>query len=214
VQDYTVAGFADDLAWLCAQLGVVKPVVVGHSMGGNVAFELSRRHPDLPAAIVAVDSAISPPPWLRSAVTQHAAALRAQDFRDTQRQFVSGFFLPTDDPEIKEDVLERMSSSAPPQAAISSLEDHILIWDGTGAAAACRVPALHISATTPPSDMDELRSAQPVLVTGQTVGAGHFNNRLVPDQVNAMIDRFLAITGISQANAATPAREAIPAGSA
>src|SRR5437763_6628486 len=27
---------AEDTAWLCAQLGLVKPVVVGHSMGGNV----------------------------------------------------------------------------------------------------------------------------------------------------------------------------------
>jgi pimeloyl-ACP methyl ester carboxylesterase len=33
MREYTVAGFADDLAWLCDQLGVVKPVVVGHSMG-------------------------------------------------------------------------------------------------------------------------------------------------------------------------------------
>jgi pimeloyl-ACP methyl ester carboxylesterase len=43
VQEYTVAGFADDLAWLCDQLRVVKPVVMGHSMGGNVAFELAGR---------------------------------------------------------------------------------------------------------------------------------------------------------------------------
>jgi pimeloyl-ACP methyl ester carboxylesterase len=27
-------------------------------MGGNVAFELARRHPDLPAAVVAIDSAV------------------------------------------------------------------------------------------------------------------------------------------------------------
>ena len=37
-QEYTPAGFADDLAWLCGQIRVDKPVVVGHSMGGNVAF--------------------------------------------------------------------------------------------------------------------------------------------------------------------------------
>src|SRR5437588_6126877 len=40
-QDYTLAGCADDLAWLCGQLRVEKSVVVGHSMGGNVAFELA-----------------------------------------------------------------------------------------------------------------------------------------------------------------------------
>jgi pimeloyl-ACP methyl ester carboxylesterase len=33
MQEYAVAGFADDLAWLCDQLGVVKPVVVGHKHG-------------------------------------------------------------------------------------------------------------------------------------------------------------------------------------
>jgi pimeloyl-ACP methyl ester carboxylesterase len=64
VQEYTVAGFADDLAWLCDQLRVNKPVVVGHSMGGNVAFELARRHPDLPAAVAALDSAVVRPDWL------------------------------------------------------------------------------------------------------------------------------------------------------
>jgi pimeloyl-ACP methyl ester carboxylesterase len=37
-QDYTMAAFADDLAWLCSELGVIKPIVVGHGMGGNVAL--------------------------------------------------------------------------------------------------------------------------------------------------------------------------------
>src|SRR5919108_486480 len=55
------AALADDVAWLCGQLGVEKPVVVGHSMGGNVALELAARHPALPAAVVAVDSPIVPP---------------------------------------------------------------------------------------------------------------------------------------------------------
>jgi pimeloyl-ACP methyl ester carboxylesterase len=38
---YTVAEFADDLAWLCAELNVQRPVVVGHSMGGVIALELA-----------------------------------------------------------------------------------------------------------------------------------------------------------------------------
>ena len=31
-------------------------------------------------------------------------------------------------------------------------------------------------------------------MVGQTVGAGHFHQLVVPDQVNPMIDRFLAIS--------------------
>jgi pimeloyl-ACP methyl ester carboxylesterase len=34
-QDYTTAAFADDLAWLCTELAIVKPTAVGHSMGGT-----------------------------------------------------------------------------------------------------------------------------------------------------------------------------------
>ena len=35
-----MAAFAEDLAWLCTELALTKPVVVSHSMGGNVALEL------------------------------------------------------------------------------------------------------------------------------------------------------------------------------
>ncbi|MGL3210873.1 MULTISPECIES: alpha/beta fold hydrolase [unclassified Bradyrhizobium] len=35
---YTVAGFADDIAWQCAELELFKAVVIGHSMGGRIAF--------------------------------------------------------------------------------------------------------------------------------------------------------------------------------
>lgn len=59
-QDYTMAAFADDLAWLCRELALIKPIVVGHSMGGNVALELAARHPQTPASIVMIDSVIFP----------------------------------------------------------------------------------------------------------------------------------------------------------
>jgi pimeloyl-ACP methyl ester carboxylesterase len=36
---------------------------------------------------------------------------------------------------------------------------------------------------------------QQALAFGQTVGSGHFCQLEVPDRVNAMIDRFLAIIG-------------------
>jgi pimeloyl-ACP methyl ester carboxylesterase len=39
-QDYTMQVFGDDLAALCAALGLVKPIVIGHSMGGNIALWL------------------------------------------------------------------------------------------------------------------------------------------------------------------------------
>jgi pimeloyl-ACP methyl ester carboxylesterase len=60
-QDYTIAGYADDLAWLCNELEIVKPVAIGHSMGGLIVLELAARFQDIPSAIVILDSPIIPP---------------------------------------------------------------------------------------------------------------------------------------------------------
>jgi pimeloyl-ACP methyl ester carboxylesterase len=43
-QSYTVQLFADDLAWMCAQIGLEKPVVIGHSMGGVIVLALALRY--------------------------------------------------------------------------------------------------------------------------------------------------------------------------
>jgi len=40
-QEYTVPAFADDLAWLCAELTLPKVCVVGHSMGGERRVRVS-----------------------------------------------------------------------------------------------------------------------------------------------------------------------------
>jgi len=46
-QEYTMAGFADDIAWQCAQLELQKPIVIGHSFGGAVVLELCGRYSEI-----------------------------------------------------------------------------------------------------------------------------------------------------------------------
>jgi pimeloyl-ACP methyl ester carboxylesterase len=57
-RQYTVAEFANDLAWLCGELRMERAVVVGHSMGGVIALELAARHRELAAAICLIDSVV------------------------------------------------------------------------------------------------------------------------------------------------------------
>jgi hypothetical protein len=95
----------------------------------------------------------------------------------------------------------------------ASAFEQTLRYDATPAATAAtavRVPALFIRAAVP-TDLDRFRALCPHLVTGETVGSGHFHRLEVPEQVNAMIDRFLAIAVPRQAGAAMPAG-AVPAG--
>lgn len=191
-QDYTMAAFADDLAWLCGQLSVTKPVVVGASMGGVIALDLAARFPGLPAAVVALDSPILAPKELVDRLRPLAGALHSPAYRDAARQFISNLFIPTDDQERKAKIIERVTAT--PQHVMASAFEQALSWDSAAAAAACKVPVLNISfAGLLLTDLVRWRELCPQLLHGQTVGAGHFGWLEVPDQVNAMIDRFLAV---------------------
>src|SRR5882757_6528037 len=67
----------------------------------------------------------------------------------------------------------------------------------TPAAEACKIPMAYISADVPlvnmARDLDRLQELCPKLVVAKTMLAGHFNTIEVADQVNAMLDRFLAV---------------------
>ena len=101
-QEYTMSGFADDLAWLCEQLNVERPVVVGHSLGGVVAMVLAAQHPDLPTAIVMLDApiaAIDGPPSAADPRRRIIDALKGPGYAAAARSFADRLFLPTDDTE-------------------------------------------------------------------------------------------------------------------
>jgi hypothetical protein len=68
-------------------------------------------------------------------------------------------------------------------------------WNGLGAFVMNEVPTLLLRRKLE-SDPDALRllKIRPDLEVGVTVGAGHFHQLEVPEQVNAMIERFLAVS--------------------
>lgn len=188
-QDYTMATFVDDLAWLCKQLEIKKPVVIGHSLGGIVATHLAAQHPELPSAVIAVDSPILPSQEQLEGFASLAERLRGPAYLDAASDFVNGLFLPTDDQQRKARIVESIIYA--PQHVMASIMEQVSSLDCASVLSASKVPLLLISAGRTVQDVNRLREFCPQLVFGQTVGAGHFNHLEVPDQVNAMIERFI-----------------------
>jgi len=194
-QEYTMTDFAGDLSWLCEQLNVTRPVIVGHSMGGVVALVLAAQYPDLPAAVVMVDApiaAIDGPPSASDPRRRMLDALKGPDYANGVRSFVDRMFLPTDDAARRSRITRGMTST--PQHVFASAVEQVWNCNLPAAASACRVPTLYIQAAGPRPELGRLGDLCPQLAIGRTVGAGHFNMLEVPEQVNAMIARFLATT--------------------
>ena len=100
-------------------------------------------------------------------------AIEAGD-QEPRRQFIAErLFLPTSDRKMVDEVLKVMMA-APAHVASAAMRG-ILAYEGTKAAARCKVPALHIAATPPLNPPHQMTEWMPAVINGWTVGAGHFN---------------------------------------
>jgi pimeloyl-ACP methyl ester carboxylesterase len=191
-QKYSIASYADDVAWLTRELELRRPILIGHSMGGTTAFEAAGRYPEFFEGAVVIDGSVTPTDRAREAMGNFIEGLRKDDYRDLFRDFIGrAFFTETDDPERKKQILDRMLET-PRHVMIPAFEG-VATYDAVAAARGLRCPVLYIAANElpPRSDVAVLRSLAPRTMFAQTAGSGHFCQLEVPEQINAMIERFI-----------------------
>ena len=188
---YDVPNLADDVAWLCNEVGISRPIVVGHSLGGMIAIELAARHPALPRAVVAVDPGpINPLPETTRVWAGFADQLETAEGEAVRRAWVEAAFLPTDRTDRRRLLIDTMCS-VPLDVAAAGIRG-LVAWNGIAALAMCKVPALIVSSRPGGSnDPARLLPLKPDLQFGMTVGAGHFNHLDVQEQVIPMMERFI-----------------------
>jgi len=187
-EHYSIAGFAEDVAWMAEQLGLESPIVVGHSLGGPVGVELTGRL-GVGSALITLDSPSVIPGWTLLNPGKYDAAIHADNFRATLRGFLAAAYLPVDDAARHAESLERVDQV--PAHVVRRTWDALMEWDPAPALEALEVPFLYLDHGQPDLDYELLRSYCPQLLTGQTVGAGHKALQEVPDQVNGMLERFM-----------------------
>jgi len=189
---YDIPSLADDLAAVCSELGIERPVVIGHSLGGMSAVELAARHPSLVGAVIGVDPGpLYSTPEATAVYSSLAEQLAGPDGENVRRDFArAAVESETIDEDARDAMIETMCGV--PLRVAAALMHGVVAWNGAGALALCAVPMLMLLAYPAKSnDAWHLLPLKPDLQYAMTVGSGHFNQLEVPKQVNAMIERFL-----------------------
>jgi pimeloyl-ACP methyl ester carboxylesterase len=173
-----------------APLGMHKPVLIVHSMGA-IGLEVTNQAPELLSALVMLDAPLLPPQPVRQMFGDLLDGLRTPQYRDVIDGMCERLiFLPSDDKTRRARLHSALLET--PQQVLAATWQNCMAYDIAPAAARCKLPLLDIGSVTP---FDELGMRQlcPQLQVGRSVGAGHFPQLEVPEQVNAMIDKFLEI---------------------
>jgi pimeloyl-ACP methyl ester carboxylesterase len=188
--NYTVTALADDCVAVARAAGLDRPVVVGHSLGGLAALELAGRG----AARAAV--LLDPPALVNERSRQYlrdqVAGVRADHDGSFRRTFLASMFGPHDRAD-RSDIMA--SAAAIPIEVAAAAYAGLAAFDapvGLDRAATAGVPLALIVSDINRDAPADLAKAAPGLSVGRTLGAGHFHQLEVPDQVIAMIERFLA----------------------
>ena len=186
---YGFETLADDVLAVAEAAGFKDPVVVGHSLGALIGLACAAR-PETIRALLMIDPAPITNEAAKAFFRESFDVVNADDDRSWRTAFVSGLFLPTDVAR-RAAIIQGMPAVSPRIAA--ALIRAMGEFDGASALGKVRVPVLSIGSAVPANESADLRSACATITIGQTVGAGHFNQLEVPEQVNAMIEQFMAI---------------------
>jgi pimeloyl-ACP methyl ester carboxylesterase len=188
VENVSVETFAEDAAWLASALDLLRPVIIGHSLGGLVALEFASRF-DARAAIL-LECHVAAPPSVAAALEPAIARLETAEYRVTAGALLGLLLGERFDPALRAEMIAYARSL--PQRVLSQTLRAALAYDGETAAARIRCPILYVGSPTPYANLPRFRELCPELATAELVDCGHYFPLEVPEQLHPVLRRFLS----------------------
>lgn len=173
-------------------------VLVGHSMGAQVALAAAARAPDQVAAAVLLDPAQIVPHDKAIAYGEglqaRLAASSDHALPDMMEAFARGQLIGPVDPAALAPVLQAMRATKP--AVVRAAWSSILAFDGRAALARACCPILLVTIDRPLNRPADVARLNPRVTTGQVCGSGHMLQLEAMEQVAAMMRRFLRLNAL------------------
>lgn len=194
---YGVPEMAGHLRAFAHALDLRRVFVIGHSLGGVWSLVAAAGDRDRFTGLGLLDSAVAGPPGAPAAIAQVAASLRDDTSGAVRESIVRSYFPPYSDPRLVERVVAATGrpSTEVAYAPIAGLAEWSAAEGDVAALHRWDRPLLFVGSNAPFTDYARLAELAPQAFIGQTVGSGHFVQLQVPAQVDAMLDRYLEVTG-------------------
>lgn len=202
LREVRIEDYAQDVLQACREARLLRPVAIGHSMGGLVALAAVRALDPSPAAHPGA-AVLLDPAGIANANVKEFWQRRAQEVaRDHdgswRRDFAATLWVPAPSGSVpspeRARVVELMAGT--PAAVAAAACRAMARFDGAEALRHVGGPLLVLHGASVERGLADHLPDPALLTTGQTVGAGHFLQLEVPEQVLPMIDRWLAVTGL------------------
>jgi pimeloyl-ACP methyl ester carboxylesterase len=186
---FRLRDYAEDVVAVCEAASLDRYVLCGHSM--PVALVAASLNPDRVAGVALLDGAMLYPEVLRAqALANLVPALEGDGWIEAMQGYLVGRGIgPYDSAALKARVMAEIAAASPRIAA--PLMRDLMTMDVSPFLTGT-FPLLYVHARVP-ADLARLRELRPDVLLGAVVGSGHWMMLEVPEQVNAMLDRFLQI---------------------
>lgn len=189
---YNPERHSEDLHELVRTLDIPRAVVIAHAGGGPTTLRFAARFPERVAAIALIEANLYTADNQLQRTTPLMQAMKTTGYLETFKAAYSRFFAAASDQQVARRTVEE-AARTPAAVMLAELEG--LVVDTWQLAKAVTQPALWISAVPRSGETDGAGIAKAFSKPfyGQVLGAAHFPQLEVPDQVNAMLDRFIRL---------------------
>jgi len=186
-KDYTMEAFGEDVKAVADELKLDRIVLVGHSMGGAVILEATRRLGGRVVGLVPIDTLLDVEQASDPKETDAVMARMLADYKGQTTAFIRQYlFAPTTPPAVADRILTQ-TTTFPPEIAISALRNN---WNYKAAPAfdAVKVPIVAVNGDRFPTNFEANRRHAPQFDALIMKGVGHYPMLEDPPRFGRLLD--------------------------
>ncbi|MBT3181457.1 MAG: alpha/beta hydrolase [Deltaproteobacteria bacterium] len=191
---YSIDSFADDVKAVVDSIGASKVILIGHSMGGELAVKAANLLPKRVIGVVVVDSIQDVAYPLTSEGFARMVEPFKEDFNKATKYFLKDMFVPSTSPKLIAWITEDMSSS-PPHVGISAMEEFMGEYQKgriTGYFTNINVPIFSINSKLYPTNIKSNKKYIKNYNVTFIEDAGHFPMLEKPIAFNKALDQIVS----------------------